>query len=173
MAIDFPNGATTNDVYTYNGYSWVFDGSKWSAVQYEQPMDDNLFSISGSKPAGGFLTTDGASVYWSLSALNTNNQTGTVYTLLLEDQSLIIEMNNSSSNTIIVPPSSSVNFPIGTQLTIIQTGAGQTSITAGPGVTINCTPQSVANSATLRAQWSSAQLIKRTTDSWIAIGDLL
>ena len=35
------------------------------------------------------------------------------------------------------------------------------------GVTINATP-----GLKLRAQWSSATLIKRATDTWVLIGDL-
>jgi hypothetical protein len=76
-------------------------------------------------------------------------------------------MGVGSANTLTVPPSSSVDFPIGTTLVIVQTGSGQTTLTAGAGVTINGTP-----GLKLRVQWSSATLIKRGTDAWIAMGDL-
>jgi hypothetical protein len=59
-----------------------------------------------------------------------------------------------------------VAFPIGTTITVLQVGSGQTTI-AGAGVTINGTP-----GLKLRAQWSSATLIKRATNTWVAIGDL-
>jgi hypothetical protein len=75
-------------------------------------------------------------------------------------------MNVASGNTITVP-TDSVAFPIGTQITILQTGTGQTTITPASGVTIDRTP-----GLKLRAQWSSATLIKRGTNSWVAIGDL-
>jgi hypothetical protein len=42
-----------------------------------------------------------------------------------------------------------------------------TTITATGGVTINATP-----GLKLRAQWSSVTLIKRATDTWVALGDL-
>lgn len=58
-------------------------------------------------------------------------------------------------------------FPIGTQITILQTGSGQTTIGAGAGVTVNATP-----GLKLRAQWSSVTLIKRATNTWVAVGDL-
>jgi hypothetical protein len=41
-------------------------------------------------------------------------------------------------------------------------------ITGASGVTVNATP-----GLKLRAQWSSATLIKRGTDTWVAIGDLV
>ena len=89
------------------------------------------------------------------------------YTLVLTDQSDLVEISNASANTLTVPPESSVAFPVGTTITILQTGVGQTTLTQGAGVTINGTP-----GLKLRAQWSSATLIKRATDTWVAIGDL-
>ena len=89
------------------------------------------------------------------------------YTLVLTDQSNLVEISNASANTLTVPLNSSVAFPVGTTITILQTGAGQTTITPTGGVTINGTP-----GLKLRAQWSSATLIKRATDTWVAIGDL-
>ena len=29
MAINFPTGATPNQIYTYNGISWKWNGSYW------------------------------------------------------------------------------------------------------------------------------------------------
>jgi antitoxin component YwqK of YwqJK toxin-antitoxin module len=89
------------------------------------------------------------------------------YTLVLTDKNKIVEISNASANTLTVPLNSSVAFPVGSQITFIQTGAGQTTITPTGGVTINGTP-----GLKLRAQWSSATLIKRATDTWVAIGDL-
>lgn len=99
-------------------------------------------------------------------ALTTNSETAS-YTLVLDDQGKCVEMNVASANTLTVPPNSSVNFPVGAVILIAQTGAGQTTLTAGSGVTINSTP-----GLKLRAQWSTATLIKRATDTWLAFGDL-
>lgn len=92
-------------------------------------------------------------------------------TLVLADAGRLVEMQVSSSNTLTVPPNSSVPFPIGTQIHILQVGTGQTTIVAGSGVTINATP-----GLKLRAQWSSAMLIKRSVggglDTWVLVGDL-
>jgi hypothetical protein len=87
--------------------------------------------------------------------------------LIIGNADQIVEMNVGSANNLTVPLNSSVPFPIGTQITILQTGTGQTTIVATVGVTINSTP-----GLKLRTQWSSATLIKRAENTWVAIGDL-
>ena len=88
-------------------------------------------------------------------------------TLALSDASLFVQMNSASGHNLTVPPNSSVAFPVGTVINVLQIGAGQTTIVAGSGVTVN-----YAIGLKLRAQWSSAMLVKRATDTWVAIGDL-
>lgn len=99
-------------------------------------------------------------------ALTLNAQTAS-YTLVLADQGKSVEVAVAGANTLTVPPNSSVAFPTGTTILIVQTGAGQTTLTAGAGVTINSTP-----GLKLRAQWSAATLVKRAENTWLAFGDL-
>jgi hypothetical protein len=106
------------------------------------------------------------SLDFASSNVVTNAQVAS-YTLVLADKDKLVEVSNASANTLTVPLNSSVEFPIGSQITILQTGAGQTTITATGGVTINATP-----GLKLRAQWSSVTLIKRATNTWVALGDL-
>lgn len=101
-----------------------------------------------------------------LADVSTNAQTAS-YTLVLADKNKIVEMNVASANNLTVPLNSSVAYPVGSQINILQTGAGQTTIVATGGVTINGTP-----GLKLRAQWSYVTLIKRATDTWVAVGDL-
>jgi len=89
------------------------------------------------------------------------------YTLVLADKDKIVEISNASANTLTVPLNATVAYPVGTQINIIQTGAGQTTVAATGGVTINSTP-----GLKIRAQWSSATLIKRATNTWVLVGDL-
>jgi len=104
----------------------------------------------------------------SIEELNTNAQVGTTYTLALTDDGKVVEMNNASANTLTVPPNSSVAFPVGAQILVLQTGAGQTTLAAGAGVTVN----SKDGNLKLSAQWCAATLIKRATDTWVVVGDL-
>lgn len=95
-----------------------------------------------------------------------NNQTAS-YTLVLSDADKIVEMNVASANNLTVPLDSSVDFSIGTQINILQTNSGQTTIVPTSGVTVNATP-----GLKIRAQWSSVTLIKRAANTWVAVGDL-
>jgi hypothetical protein len=93
------------------------------------------------------------------------------HTLVLSDKDKLIEMNSSSAITLSVPPNDAEPFPIGSQINILQTGTGQTTIAPKPGgvtVTVNGTP-----GLKLRAQWSSATLIKRAENVWVLAGDLV
>ena len=88
------------------------------------------------------------------------------YTLVLTDASKLVEISNASANNLTVPLNATVAYPVGTQISLLQTGAGQMTVVATVGVTINATP-----GLKLRAQWSSATLIKRATDTWVLVGD--
>lgn len=103
----------------------------------------------------------------ALSTLTTNAQSGTTYTFALTDaNNTMVEFNNASAITATLPLNSSVAFPVGSQIQILQTGAGQVTVAAG-GTTLNGTP-----GLKLRAQWSSATLVKRASDTWVLMGDL-
>jgi hypothetical protein len=112
------------------------------------------------------FTTDGTYYQTIYTDTVTNAQTA-AYTLALADNGKMVEMNVASGNALTVPSNANVAFPVGTTLTILQTGAGQTTLTPQSGVTINATP-----GLKLRTQWASATLIKRATDTWVALGDL-
>lgn len=99
--------------------------------------------------------------------ISINTQTGS-YTLVIGDSGKLIRMNVASSNNLTVPPNGSVAFPIGTQLILTQLGAGQTTVVAGSGVTIN----SSGGKLKLTGQYSAASLIKTGTDTWLLAGDI-
>lgn len=107
---------------------------------------------------------------YASSTLVTNAQTAS-YTLVLADKDKLVEISNASANTVTIPTNASVAYPTGTQINILQTGAGQTTISGTSGVTVNSTGATTA-SPKLRAQWSSATAIKRGTDSWVVVGDI-
>jgi hypothetical protein len=90
------------------------------------------------------------------------------YTLLLSDAGKLVQTNVASANNLTIPPNSSAAFPVGTQILVVQVGAGQTTLVAGAGVTIN----SKDGNLNLSAQWCGVTLIKRATDVWVALGDL-
>ena len=103
----------------------------------------------------------------NINELQLNTRTAS-YTLVLGDAGKLVQMNVGSANNLTVPPNSSVAFPIGTQILVVQVGAGQTTLVAGSGVTIT----SKDSNLKLSARLSAVTLIKHSPDGWYAIGDL-
>ena len=120
-----------------------------------------------SVTATNTVTLTGKTLTAPVISLATNAQTAS-YSLVLSDASKIVEVSVGSANTLTIPTNASHAFPIGTQILILQTNTGQTTLAGASGVTVNGSP-----GLKLRSQWSSATLVKRATDTWVAIGDLV
>lgn len=103
----------------------------------------------------------------SVFTISINTQTND-YTLVLTDDSKLVQMNKASGNTLTVPPNSSVAFAIGSKILVRQMGAGQTTIAAGIGVTIN----SAGAALKVAQQYGMAVIVKVATDTWSAEGNL-
>jgi hypothetical protein len=82
----------------------------------------------------------------------------------------MIELNSSSPITLSVPTDATLNFPIGTTIDLLRVGTGAVTVAAVTSgtTTINATP-----GLKLRAQWSSATLMKRAANTWVLLGDLM
>ena len=133
------------------------------------------FPFSGNAIITGSLLVSGSGVTitGSLNMMGPiivpfNTQTSN-YTLQLSDAGDIVEINSSSANTVTIPTSSTVNFIIGTQITVVQYGAGQTTFTTG---STNVLLRSAGNATKLAAQYAGATLIKRGTDEWYLLGNV-
>jgi hypothetical protein len=116
--------------------------------------------------ANADISTTAAIDLGKLADVSTSAQTAS-YTLVLADKNKIVEMSVATANTLTVPPNASVAYAVGSQINILQTGAGQTTVTAGAGVTINAAP-----GLKMRTQWSYATLVKRATNTWVLVGDI-
>ena len=138
-------------------------GLKWATLTASQiPNLDAAKTTSGSFDAARIpaLTSD------KVPTLTRSVQTGS-YTLVLADAGDLVEMGSGSAQTLTIPTNSSVAFPIGTKIDVLQTGAGETTI-AGAGVTIN----SEGSKLKINAQWQAVTLVKRDTNTWVVIGAL-
>ena len=118
------------------------------------------------------LAVTGAVTAGSVVApLAINNQTAH-YTLVLTDAGKIVEMNDGSALNLTIPPTGTgggeVNFPIGTQIIIVQQGAGAVTIVEGTGVTT----RSLDDAAIINGQYVSVALIQRATKEWYIFGNL-
>ena len=105
-----------------------------------------------------------------------NPQTGTAYTAALTDAASIITISNGSANTVSIPTNASVAFPVGSSLTIIQTGSGNTTINAvTSGTTTIASNGATSNAPKLRTQYSAATAIKiqqTPSEVWYVVGDI-
>jgi hypothetical protein len=100
-------------------------------------------------------------------------QTGTSYTTVLNDNGQIVTMNNASANTLSIPTNASVAYPIGTQINVLQIGAGQTTIQAvTSGTTSILSTGATAAAPKIRARYGMATCIKAATDTWYVVGDI-
>jgi hypothetical protein len=100
-----------------------------------------------------------------------NAQTGTTYTFVLADHGKYVTASNASAQTYTIPLNSSVAFPVGCNIDLIQIGAGQVTVTGTGGVTVYSTGATAA-SPKARVQYSAMTLKKVATDTWHVIGDI-
>jgi hypothetical protein len=207
-----------------------------SAVLATSPtIDTPTFTGTATLSSSGLTFSNGTvQTVAGVPSLTTISQKVASYTLAaVTERDTVIEISNASANTLTVPLDSTLSFPTGSSLDLIQTGAGQmtitpatttstyssggasaattfviassnsaigvgqtvtgtgfaantvvtnvsgTTITVSPAIssqvsgtitfstTINATP-----GLKLRTQWSSATLLKRSANTWIAYGDL-
>jgi hypothetical protein len=87
------------------------------------------------------------------------------YTLVATDNGKMIEMNVASANTLTIDASL---FSAGNQILISQYGAGQTTITAGAGVTLRSSGGKLKTSA----QYSLVTIIAISSTEFYVAGDL-
>jgi invasion protein IalB len=104
----------------------------------------------------------------ALAMVALNAQTGTSYTTVLTDDGKLITLNNAAAITLTIPLNATVAYGIGTQINIMQLGAGQVTITPTGGVTIN----SAGTKLKTNGQYSVATVVKIATDTWVAVGNL-
>jgi len=96
------------------------------------------------------------------------SDTSTAYTLVIGDQGNMVSLSNASAVALTIPANSAVAFPIGTEISIFQAGAGQVTIAGAGGVTVNASDAELKT----RVQYSTAILYKTASDGWLVAGDL-
>lgn len=100
-----------------------------------------------------------------------NAQVGTTYTFVLTDRDDLVTANNGSAQTYTIPLNSSVAFPTGSLINLIQIGTAQVTVQGAGGVTVLSTGATAATPKT-RVRYSVMTLIKAGTDTWYATGDI-
>lgn len=92
---------------------------------------------------------------------------GTGLILTRRDAHSLIQTTSSDPVSVTVRPAAQAPIPVGTRISIAQMGAGQVTIVADDGVTIN-TPETLK----LSKQYAVATLINLATNVWILAGYL-
>lgn len=162
----------TEESHLHSGlFRDVSDDKKWKLVSNVGHPVSNVVDLTDAVydtlKLGGVEFSDGVQVKQGVPSLTAINAQTTAYTTVLTDRDKLVEVSSATGVTLTIPTNSSVAYPVGTSIDILQTGAGQVTIAGAGGVTVNATP-----GLKLRTQWSSATLFKRAENTWVAFGDL-
>jgi hypothetical protein len=125
--------------------------------------------------ATGFPASTGdvltAPMFNELVQFTINTQSGATYTLASTDQyQVLILTSNSSAKTVSIPTDATTNFGIGTAITIINTGAADTTIQATSAGTTTVTSAGASSAAPKVAQHRAATCIKTAANTWRVVG---
>jgi hypothetical protein len=179
---------------TDTGKMKIGDGSTaWNSLAYAiTGAVGTVTSITaGTGLSGGTITGTGTIAIDSTVATLTGTQTLTnktltdpkinlafdaetaSYTAVLANNGQVVTMDNASANTFSIPTNASVAYPIGTQINVLQIGAGQTTIQAvTSGTTTILSTAATAAAPKIRARYGMATCIKAATDTWYVVGDI-
>ena len=106
-----------------------------------------------------------------LVAFTLNSQSGATYTLASTDQyQVLVVTTNASTKTVSIPTDATYNFPTGTVVSFLNTGAGDLTINAVTSGTTTITSAGASSSAPKVGQYKSAAAIKTAANAWTVVG---
>lgn len=165
-----------------NDYALLADSAATNGVSWKQVPTAGIAdgAITTAKIASGAVVADdigtGAVTTAKLadkSVLSTKlgplsvTIQSSAYTFTLGDAETVILFNGGSPATFTIPLNSSVNFPVGTQINVIQYGAQQVTFAGASGVTF----VSAGTKFKTKETWAIVTLIQMLTNVWILVGN--
>jgi citrate lyase gamma subunit len=177
-------GGTEEDHLHSGFFRDASDSKKWKLVSNVPHPVGNVVDITNAtketlvvgaleattvNPSSGVVFSDGTQTKEGVPSRTPIVQKSASYALsTLTHRDSMIEVSSTDPTTITVPLDSTVDYPIGTTIDILQTNTGQVTIApVSVSVTVNATP-----GLKLRTRWSSATLMKRAANTWVVYGDL-
>lgn len=164
-------GASSYPVMAGNAGKFLAVNSAETDAEWKDPPTE-LPTVTGNTGKVLAVKSDESGVEWitppasPVPALTVVKKTEN-YTLVIGDVGSHIRMDVATANTLIVPTNAAAAFPIGTTISFRQVGAGQTTIAASSGVTID-----TAETLKLRKAGSTGALLKVAANQWELTGDL-
>lgn len=125
--------------------------------------------------ATGFPASTGdvltAAMFNELVAYTINTQSGTTYTLASTDQyQALVVTSNASAKTVSIPTDATYNFPVGTAITILNTGTADTTVQAVTSGTTTVTSAGATSAQPKIGQYKAAVAIKTAANAWTVVG---
>jgi hypothetical protein len=125
--------------------------------------------------ATGFPASTGdvltAPMFNELVAFTINTQSGTTYTVVAADQyQVLVRATNAAAKTFDIPTDATYDFPIGTAITFLNSGAGALTIDAVTPGTTTVTSAGAVSAAPVVAQHKAATAVKLAANEWTVVG---
>jgi hypothetical protein len=181
-------GGTTyypNDIVTYNNSTYICilqstgnlptNTTYWSLMALAGAGDvvgpasstDSVLAVYDGTT--GKLLKNSTMAISSVGYINApqNSQSGSTYTLVLGDAGDHVYFTGGSTATLTVPTNSSVPFPTGTTILVVNNNSGNLTI-SGAGVTFQLANGTTGNRTV--ATKGMASLLKVATDTWWVTG---
>ena len=100
-----------------------------------------------------------------------NTQSGTTYTVASTDAyQVLVRASNAAAKTFSIPTDATYNFPVGTAITFLNSGAGLLTINAVTPATTTISSAGAVSTAPTVAQHRSAVAIKTAANAWTIVG---
>ncbi len=94
---------------------------------------------------------------------------GAATSLTNAHEGCLVPVSHTTTGTLTIPPDTTLTtWPVGGQCLLLRSGAGQITVTAGAGVTLQA-----AARPKFRVTGSAAFLIKTAANAWLLTGDTL
>ncbi|WP_313559715.1 hypothetical protein [Ruminiclostridium cellobioparum] len=89
-------------------------------------------------------------------------------TIVASDRNKVVYVDSVTASTVTIPANATVAFPVGTQITFLQSNVGTVTFAPASGVVL----ASKDTKRTIDGLYASSTLIKTSTDTWFLIGAL-